>query len=226
MAPYWIVVGDIHSEPANLEKIPGIREAAGVIVTGDLTQFGGAKEAEKVLNALRALNKRIVANMGNLDNPEVRPLLEREGVSSHGGHFTLSAPSGENFALIGLGGSNPTPFKTPTEFSEEELEAFLEKAWSTCPKDALLVLSSHTPPVDTACDRINAGAHVGSKAVRAFIEKRQPALCLCGHVHEAVGKDKIGNTVIVNPGALFQGGYARLEIADGLPRVALERVSL
>ncbi len=39
---------------------------------------------------------------------------------------------------------------------------------------------------------------------------------ICGHIHEAKGIDKIGNTLIINPGAARDGHYATIEI-DGEP---------
>jgi Icc-related predicted phosphoesterase len=41
---------------------------------------------------------------------------------------------------------------------------------------------------------------VGSRAIRAFIERRRPPLTLHGHVHESAGVDRLGGTVSVNPG--------------------------
>jgi uncharacterized protein len=70
----------------------------------------------------------------------------------------------------------------------------------------------HSPPRDTACDQVGARAHVGSRAIRAFVERLQPPLVLSGHIHEsprvsAAWRDTIGRTVVVNPG---QFGTARL----------------
>lgn len=70
----------------------------------------------------------------------------------------------------------------------------------------------HSPPRDTHCDRIGAGVHVGSRAIRAFVERRQPPLVLSGHIHESPRlsssyRDTVGRTVVVNPG---QFGTSRL----------------
>ncbi|MBS7654873.1 metallophosphoesterase, partial [Candidatus Bathyarchaeota archaeon] len=43
----------------------------------------------------------------------------------------------------------------------------------------------------------------------------KPALTLCGHIHEAKGADKIGETLIVNPGPSKQGNYAIIDVLDG-----------
>ncbi len=58
----------------------------------------------------------------------------------------------------------------------------------------------HTPPHNTSLDLTNLEVHVGSKAVKRFIEKEQPLMCLHGHIHESVGKEKIGKTIAINPG--------------------------
>jgi len=67
----------------------------------------------------------------------------------------------------------------------------------------------HTPPYNTALDRaaldgkkynyVELDVHVGSIAVRRFIESRQPLLTLHGHIHESARitgawKERIGRT--------------------------------
>ena len=51
-------------------------------------------------------------------------------------------------------------------------------------------------------------------AVRAFryILKNQPLAVICGHIHEGIGVEKIGETTVINPGSLGEGNYAWLEI--------------
>ena len=78
------------------------------------------------------------------------------------------------------------------------------------PEETVFVL--HSPPRETRCDMIGARAHVGSRAIRSFIERRQPPLVLSGHIHESprvssAYRDAIGRTVAVNPG---QFGSSRL----------------
>ncbi|GAI38384.1 unnamed protein product, partial [marine sediment metagenome] len=60
-----------------------------------------------------------------------------------------------------------------------------------------------TPPYNTKLDIVfnhTGMKHVGSVAVRRFIEKYQPLATLHGHVHESAGVGKIGKTICVNPG--------------------------
>jgi len=63
----------------------------------------------------------------------------------------------------------------------------------------------HSPPRDTACDVIATRQHVGSRAIRAFVETHQPRLVLSGHIHESprvsgAWRDRVGRTPVVNPG--------------------------
>lgn len=63
----------------------------------------------------------------------------------------------------------------------------------------------HAPPFNTACDVLFDGRHIGSKAVRSWIEKTQPRLTLHGHIHESPKLsgtffDRIGPTTVINPG--------------------------
>lgn len=89
-------------------------------------------------------------------------------------------------------------------------EALDALAARTRPAETVFVL--HSPPRDTRCDMVAAGRHVGSRAIRSFVERRQPRLVLCGHIHEsprisAAWCDAIGRTPVVNPG---QFGTPRL----------------
>jgi len=70
---------------------------------------------------------------------------------------------------------------------------------------------THSPPRDTRCDVTHAGLHVGSRAIRDFVEKHQPPLVLSGHIHESprvsgAWRDDLGRTVVVNPGQFGSAG--------------------
>jgi len=117
----------------------------------------------------------------------------------------------DEVGLFGLGGSPPTPFATPSEFSEQELNTTIRQAYEDVKEARIKILFSHTPPIDTLLDRVRSGEHVGSQAVRSFLEESDCSACVCGHIHEAVGTDQVGSAVVINPGMLAQGGYARIE---------------
>jgi Icc-related predicted phosphoesterase len=76
---------------------------------------------------------------------------------------------------------------------------------ATRSEPARTIYVCHTPPADTPLDQMPRSRHVGSRAVRAFVERHAPPLTLHGHIHEAPemsGKYavQIGATWCVNPG--------------------------
>ena len=209
----WVAIGDVHDSSIDaLAAVPELSESDGLIITGDLTNIGGVHEAARVLNVARIHAPVVAAQIGNMDKAEVADFLSREGINIHAAARSL-APG---LAAIGIGGSTPTPFATPSEFPEAKYTAWLEACWPEAKKLAhQVLLISHNPPKNTNCDIVGAGIHVGSEAVRAFIEKYQPSLCLCGHIHEARATDAIGTTQVINPGNFGAGGYIVLTYAQG-----------
>jgi Icc-related predicted phosphoesterase len=64
----------------------------------------------------------------------------------------------------------------------------------------------HCPPYNTRCDVLYNGQHIGSRAIRRWIERTQPLLTLHGHIHESPKMsgafcDRVGESLVVNPGA-------------------------
>ena len=64
---FWIGVGDIHEDISLLNEIPDLADAAGVIISGDITNRGGRRRAGHLLNAVSAINSNIYAQIGNMD---------------------------------------------------------------------------------------------------------------------------------------------------------------
>ncbi|MBZ5688970.1 MAG: hypothetical protein LAP86_28520 [Acidobacteriia bacterium] len=103
----------------------------------------------------------------------------------------------------------------PREESEIKWATIQKDLASLVGEDSLdrAVLLLHTPPCDTPLDRaaldgkmyehVPLDVHVGSIAVKWFIEERQPLLTLHGHIHESTRltgewKIRIGRTVSIN----------------------------
>lgn len=201
-----LAFGDVHMRPEKAAKIPEIRQADCVVVNGDLTIRGGRSEALSVVHAISGLNGRLYTQIGNMDEAEVDVMFSEMGVNLNGRGVLI-----DEVGLFGLGGSPPTPFDTPSEFSEKELGATLRRGYEDVKRAGVKILFSHPPPFDTVVDRVTSGEHVGSTAVRRFLEETDCAVCVCGHIHEAVGTDRVGSTLVLNPGMLAKGGYARIE---------------
>ncbi len=157
---------------------------------------------------------------GNDDPPELREYLGGAGA-------VLTDPEdqlidlGEGFEMISCGWSNRTPWHSPREMDEDDLDAHIEKLASQVRDPARSVFNLHVPPAGTPIDRapvldsslkpvVKGGAvlmeSVGSVAVRRVIERHQPLLSLHGHIHESRGAIKIGKTLCINPGSEYADG--------------------
>jgi uncharacterized protein len=102
----------------------------------------------------------------------------------------------DGLRIFGLGYAVPvTPFGSwSCDLSEDEAGAMLAAM------DSADVLVVHSPPKGVA-DATSAGASVGSTAIRAAIERVQPRLAVCGHIHDSWGRSgRIGATHIHNLG--------------------------
>ncbi|HVA81599.1 MAG TPA: metallophosphoesterase [Candidatus Binataceae bacterium] len=195
--------GDIHMATRNLERMGAVMGDCGlVILSGDLTNFGGPDEMRKVLDDVRGVCPNILALPGNLDRRETIPYLEEQGIALHGMGRIVGG-----IGIFGCGGSNLTPFNTPTELTEDEIYATLCAGYEQVRGTRPLLMICHPPPFDTKCDRILSGKPVGSPAARRFIEEVEPDICISGHIHESAGEDTIGPTRIFNAGPFKGGGY-------------------
>jgi Icc-related predicted phosphoesterase len=143
--------------------------------------------------------------------------------------------------VLCFGWANPTPFNSPRECSEQELEARLENVVAKVRNIPTAVFCIHVPPYDSMIDHapritkdleyVVDGGHidmvpVGSTAVRKIIEKYQPLLGLHGHIHESAGFVRIGRTQCLNPGSEYAEGILRgfLVEIDGAKITRLQRV--
>jgi len=199
--------GDIHMAFRAIEQLaPALREADHAILTGDLTHFGDPPDAFRVVNAVRAHCPNVLAVTGNLDMPWVIDAFRTDGISLHGEGRRLG-----DLGVFGCGGSNITPMDTPTELEEDELRNVLERGHAAVADAPRRLMVCHTPPYDTRLDRLVNGRPVGSPAVRAFIEARRPDLAVVGHIHEGRGSERIGDTLVLNAGALRDGGYVVID---------------
>ncbi len=196
----FLAVTDFHGK---YDKVVDILHAAGIVdgtlLAGDLTDFGPAENAKRLIDMLP---KPILAVPGNCDPKEIVRILEREGVCLHEERITF-----DGVTYVGIGGSNPTPFGTPFELKEEEIKAELERLLKGT--KGPLVLISHAPPKGNQ-DRIPNGVHVGSEAVA--LEAPKFKAVVCGHIHEDRGISKAGDTVVVNPGMASMGNAAVLDV--------------
>lgn len=197
-----LALSDLHAEEEVIDRLRSRASKTSydaVLFCGDLTVRGPVSYAEEVVSIF----PKSFAVHGNMDTPDVIGRLNQLGVSVHGS----KVPLGE-WNLVGLGGSNPTPFHTPTEMSEEQIEATLSHAGV----DNFSIVLSHPPPYGVF-DQVGP-LHVGSRAVRKIVDEKKPLLLICGHIHEYEGQQVVGETLVVKLGPAERLRAAEIEIQE------------
>ena len=204
-----LAITDIHSNPDKIYSYLDENPVDEIIITGDVTEFGPDDLFVDTLNKFSQY-ANVHALHGNCDPKNAPELLDKSDITNiHDNTSNIG-----DIKIVGFGGSNPTPFDTPNEFTDEELYDSLNKYYDELNSDNFTILVTHAPPLDTNADMIESGAHVGSPAVRKIIEQTQPTLNLCGHVHESIGQDKIGQTIVINPGDASTGHACLIELSQ------------
>lgn len=162
----------------------------------------------------------VVTIPGNMDAPKERYFriaLESETTYAnirfiHGKHILF----GRSFVLAGFGG----------EITEKDSEDFFVQIYPKWKAEFDLsdlnyleqdrILLFHNPPQGTAVDK-DQGRHIGNQAINDLIKTYRPKIAFCGHAHRCQAQAFIGDTLIVNPGALKLGNYA---VVDAVSRKA------
>ena len=191
-----LIFSDIHGDLRALARI--VEQPADVyIAAGDLATF--RKGLDRCGKVLKPLGERLWVLPGNHEtHDDIREFCRRFGFVD----FHRRVLQTNSTPWAGLGYSNITPFKTPGEYSEEEI------AEALAPFDGIagLHLVVHFPPYGTRLDEYASGQHAGSPALRAWVEREQPPFLFCGHIHETAGlSDQLGATLCINVG---KEGYA------------------
>jgi uncharacterized protein len=97
--------------------------------------------------------------------------------------------------FFGLGAGIPV---TPWDWSFDLDEDGAARALDDCPRGCVLLV--HSPPRGHV-DASSAGEHLGSTAILEAIERCEPQLALCGHIHDQWGEaSSVGPTRILNLG--------------------------
>lgn len=128
-------------------------------------------------------------------------------------------PLNSNHEMIASGWSNRTPWDTHREEDEDQLKVRYEAMISQLDDPQNAVFNIHVPPYKSNLDEApeldenlrpkmagQALKPVGSTALREVIEKTQPLLGLHGHIHEGRGVSRIGRTLCINPGSMYEQG--------------------
>jgi Icc-related predicted phosphoesterase len=154
---------------------------------------------------------------GNDDHMEVDKVIEDSSAIVNCNNRNVMVGEHE---MVTFAWTNPTPWNTPREKPDEELEPMLEALIAKVKDKSNAIFNFHAPPYGFALDlapeltedlvqAADRKIHVGSRAVAKMIEKYQPLLGLHGHIHESRGVQKIHKTTIINPGSEYSEGILK-----------------
>lgn len=186
-----LIFSDIHGDIRALERL--VAQPADIYISaGDLSNFG--KMLDRCGEIMKPLGERAWMLPGNHETQKQNAdFCARFGFTD----FHRQIRRIGNSTWAGLGYSNITPFKTPGEYTEEEIAGAL-KEFDGIPSLNLVV---HFPPLDTRLDEFAPGKHAGSATLRSWVERERPATLFCGHIHETAGiADTLGPTKCFNVG--------------------------
>ena len=177
-----LAFSDIHEEDSALESLQLLAPGYDyVFACGDIAQ--SVLFAEEVLKLPNCF-----AIPGNWDNERVNDFFSDKTQFIHEKRVDVK----DALNVVGFGFSNPTPFGTFGEISEEEIYARMSKL--KIDRNTLLML--HCPPKGHF-DEVRGGLHVGSEAILRIIEQKKPLAAFFGHVHEHVGTSMFGSTLLI-----------------------------
>jgi Icc-related predicted phosphoesterase len=200
-------------EIAGLGKDPGkVSEIFGQQVLKVVQQWMDL--ADKKLDGT---DMKVYCSPGNDDMDEVDEIIRASRrVLLVEGQVT---PLDEDHEMIASGWSNRTPWDTHREEDEDQLKVRYEAMISKLKDPRNAVFNIHVPPYKSGLDEapeldknlrpILAGQSlkpVGSTALRKVIETTQPLLGLHGHIHEGRGALRVGKTLCINPGSMYEQG--------------------
>jgi uncharacterized protein len=188
-----LLFSDLHRDVQAAARLVELARSADVLVgAGDFASV--RRGLNDCLNVLRAISCPAVLVPGNNESFEELMHTCKNWPSAHVLHGSGVTIGGVEF--FGLGGGVPTtPFG---DWSFDLTEGEAAEKLLDAPKGGVLV--SHSPPKG-AVDVASNGKSLGSVAVRDAIDRLQPQLVVCGHIHASAGQIAIiGATTIINAG--------------------------
>lgn len=210
-----LILSDLHAHNDVLEKMDDVfAKSDAVLFAGDFAACFKPETGKEALLQLCKKHDTIFAVLGNCDNEDFLEDLEEQDVC-----VEKTLVYHEGLAIAGAGGG--TYFTGKTEFEREEQDIIADfNIVKNCVEEIgdkslwkNLILICHNPPKGKTVDAVNENLHAGSELFAKYIEENQPLAVVCGHIHEGVGMEKIGETLVINPGSLGEAGsYAQMEI--------------
>ena len=187
-----LAFSDLHCDlDGAAELVERSSEADVVVGAGDFASVHTG--LTETIGALAAIETPTILVPGNNETEDAL----REAAAGWAAATVLHGSGTEidGVPFFGLGAGIPV---TPWDWSFDLDEDQAAEQLAGCPDGAVLVV--HSPPKGH-CDESGTGDHLGSQAILAAVEAKQPKVAVCGHIHESWGcQSQIGNTPLHNLG--------------------------
>ena len=189
-----LAAGDIHGDTGLAEKLAEKAKKEHcdlVILCGDLTMAD--QSTDNLIGPFAKRKEKVLLLPGNHETVATTDFLsELYGVKNIHGYSVKYKDVG----IFGAGGANIGLF----QLDENEIYGLLKKGFDKIKYLHKKIMATHVHPSGSKVEKFTE-FFPGSKGVRKAIEKFNPDILLCSHVHEAEGiEEKIGKTRVVSVG--------------------------
>ncbi|MFA5061376.1 MAG: metallophosphoesterase [Candidatus Pacearchaeota archaeon] len=211
-----LALGDPHGKlPKKLDKIIKKNKIDLIICVGEVfpinrmkngTGYADFKNGERIIKKISSYNLPSIILRGNMffnkkEQKYFSNLLKKYNLD----YKEIGSLKIKNLSIIicdmiferwAYNWLNDKSFLDKVTKTNKSREVLLNKLLKENPNS---ILVCHNPPYGYV-DVTYSKKHVGSRIIFKAIKSHQPKIVLCGHIHEAKGKAKIGKTIIYNLG--------------------------
>jgi uncharacterized protein len=189
-----LAFGDLHGDTRLAERLAERADKEKVdlvIICGDITEDD--ENTAGLMGPFVKRHKKVLLVPGNHESVATADFLaEFYGVKNIHGYSVKYGDVG----IFGAGGANIGSRR----ISEKEMYDLLKKGFDNVKDLQKKIMVTHVHPADSKMEKFTS-FFKGSDGVRKALDKFQPDLMLCSHVHEAEGlEEKIGSTKVINVG--------------------------
>ena len=194
-----ILISDTH----NLHDLLDVPDGDVLLFGGDMADRGTLAEVADFNRFLGELpHKHKVMICGNHDFAFERQPAEAQALITNAIYLQDEAVTIEGVKIYG---SPWQPWFHNWAFNLQRGEE-LRKKWELIPEDTDILIT-HGPPMGIL-DQIWSGKPVGDAELAKRVKVIEPKLHLFGHIHEAAGQERIGETLFVN-GSMAPGPLSK-----------------
>ncbi len=188
-----LAVGDIHGDTGLVKKLAKQAEDENVdlvILTGDMTF--AEQSTSNLIGPFTKAGKQVLLIPGNHETLATADFLADLYPNTKNIHgYSIKAG---NVGIFGAGSANIGLF----QIKDKELYDLLKQGWEKIKDSKKKIMVTHVHPSGSKIEHFTQ-FFKGSPAVKRAIDKFQPDIALCSHVHEAAGiEEKIGKTRLIN----------------------------